>query len=156
MGYPGGTMSNMLRLLAIAFRQAIDASDVMSDDGLRESSRGPCGDVPLLLSEFLRKQGFDEIDYVVGRARSGPVPHAAHGWLEIGGTIVDITADQYRSRPSAPVLVTRDRSWHAYFVEESRSAARLDACDPTAVVPLQALYGRIVKHLPAGLRGPAK
>src|SRR5690349_9290542 len=112
-------MSKALRLLATAFRQAIEVSDLRTDIAFREFPRGACGDASLLLSEFLRRHGFDDIDYVVGLVRNGP-EHQSHAWLEIGATIIDITADQFASRPGPPVLVTRERTWHAHFIEEER------------------------------------
>jgi hypothetical protein len=35
-------------------------------------------------------------------------------WVEVDGTLIDITADQFkRSRPRpAPVIVTKDSQWH--------------------------------------------
>ncbi len=148
-------MSKMLKLLATGFRQAIEQSDLSSEEGMRNFPRGACGDASLLLSEFLRRHGFAPIDYVEGWARSGPQPHGSHAWLEIGGTIIDITADQFPRRPAPPVIVTTDRSWHAHFTEERRSEARLDRLDPRACSHLRRLYERIAQALPRELRREA-
>jgi hypothetical protein len=142
----------MLKLLATAFRRAIEESDLRSEEGFREFPRGACGDASLLLSEFLRGHGFTQIDYVEGWARTGPQAHGSHTWLEIGGTIVDITADQFPRRPAPPIIVTSDRSWHAHFAEQNRSEARLDRFDPAACSRLRRLYERAAKALPAELR----
>jgi hypothetical protein len=142
----------MLNLLATAFRQAMEHSDLKSEEGFRDFPRGASCDASLLLSEFLRRHGFAQIDYVEGCARSGPQPHGSHAWLEIGGTIVDITADQFPRRPAAPVIVTTDGSWHAHFTEENRSEARLDRLDPSTCSRLRRLYGLVAEALPAELR----
>jgi hypothetical protein len=148
----------MLKLLATAFRQAIEQSDLRSEEGFREFPRGASSETSLLLSEFLRQHGYAQIDYVEGCAKSGPQPHASHAWLEIGGTIIDITADQFARRPAAPVIVTNDHSWHAHFTEEDRSDARLESLDPRATSHLRQLYKRVAEALPRELRreGPTK
>lgn len=139
-------------LLATAFRQAIEQSDLSSEEGFRDFPRGASGDASLLLSEFLRSYGYAQIDFVQGCARGGLQPHGSHAWLEIGGTIIDITADQFARRPAPPVIVTNDHSWHAPFTEESRSDARLDRLDPRSCSRLRRIYKRIAEALPRELR----
>jgi hypothetical protein len=149
-------MSRSIKGLATAFRRAIERSDVRSDIAFQKFPRGACGDASLLLSEFLRRRGFNEIDYVLGWARRGPLPHGSHAWLELEGTIVDITADQFRARPAPPVLITKNREWHAHFTEEDRHPARIDAYDPAARARLLMLYADVIEQLPKSLGGRAE
>ena len=45
----------------------------------------------------------------------------SHAWLEVGGFLIDITADQFCDRHE-PVIVTLDRSWHDQFQSQTRHA----------------------------------
>lgn len=45
----------------------------------------------------------------------------SHAWLEVGGFLVDMTADQFCDRLE-PVIVTQDHSWHDQFQGQTRHA----------------------------------
>lgn len=145
-------MTPSIEVLAVAFRRAIEVSEVRSDIAFSTFPRGGCGDASLLLSKFLRFHGFDHIDYVLGWARGGE-PQGSHAWLEIDGTIVDIAADQFESRPAPPVLITTDRKWHAHFQEAERHSAKIDDYDPVTQGRLLTLYRLVLEHVPGELGG---
>lgn len=70
--------------------------------------RGACGDASELLGQYLQDSGLGTWMYVMGfRSRDG----WTHAWLEAGGVITDITADQFDDFTEA-VIVTDDRTWH--------------------------------------------
>ena len=139
--------------MAVVFRRAIEASDLAHDIGFSQFPKGACGDAALLLARFLRAHGVDQIEYVLGWSLEGREARRSHAWLEIGGLTVDITADQFSSRPAPPVLVTFDRKWHLYFVEQERHTAELDAYDPVTRTRLLDLYRRVLRNIPTELRG---
>jgi hypothetical protein len=147
-------MRPSIETLATVFRRAIEESDVSSDIGFKKFPRGACGDASLLLSEFLRRHGFQDIDYVSGWARKDSLPQGAHAWLELDGMIVDITADQFPARPAPPVLVTTDRGWHTHFLDRDhdRHPARIDDYDPATGARLLALFAEVLQHVPESLR----
>jgi hypothetical protein len=67
----------------------------------------------------------------------------SHAWLECDGLIADITADQFED-VDEPVIVTRDRSWHAQFVyPEPRYPVRVSEYDPGTQRRLWPIYERI-------------
>jgi hypothetical protein len=55
--------------------------------------------------------------------RDGPIEQS-HFWLEVGGYIVDITADQF-DESLDPVIVTRDRTWHDQFQFQTRMSQQV-------------------------------
>ncbi len=139
--------------LAAAFRRAIEESAIRSDVAFRAFPRGACGDASLLLSEFLRQHGFDNIDYVCGWDHSVPEHPRSHAWLEVGEIIVDITADQFDDLAAPPVLVTTGRKLHSRFPVEQRNPARLNDYDPASRAHLRRLYARVLECVPQSLGG---
>jgi hypothetical protein len=145
--------SQTLKTLAKVFRRAIEVSE-LKYEGFRHFPRGSCGDASLLLSQFLQDHGFDQVEYVDGWApEDGAPPHGSHGWLEVSGTIVDITGDQFETRPAPPVVVTTDRTWHSHFIEQKRCPARLDAAPFGTLV---VLYPRVLDRIPVARGGRAE
>lgn len=80
---------------------------------------GQCDDASGMLASYLEDCGFGSWELVVGHR-----PPKFHAWLERDGVILDITADQFDDEGHPPVVVTRDRAWHAQFDEVSRRRAR--------------------------------
>jgi hypothetical protein len=147
-------MRPSIETLATAFRRAIEVSTVRADIVFRNFPRGSCGDASLSLSEFLRTHGFAEVDYVVGWARESG-SRRSHAWLELDGTIVDITADQFIDRSAPSVFITTGRAWHARFSEEDRHPARISDYDPGTQGRLFGLYADVMAHVPSSLGGRA-
>lgn len=86
--------------------------------------RGACGDASELLGQYLSDCGLGDWTYVMAFA-SRPET-MSHGWVEQDGVIADITADQFAMADGfgtpAPVIVTRDRSWHdLHFRSQTKS-----------------------------------
>ena len=145
-------MHRSIEELALSFRRACERVQLEQHDPFSHFPRGACGDASLLLSKFLRKHGFEEITYVCGVA-SEEDDIRSHAWLEIEGLLVDVTADQFPNHPGPPVLVTRDRSWHAHFRETDRFRADVDAYDAITRARFSSIYRDVVQHVPAELRG---
>jgi hypothetical protein len=98
----------------------------------------------VFLGEFLREHGFGGAVYVLGRRG-----RQWHAWLEIGDTVVDITAVQL-DEGVEPVAVTQDHSWHSQFKEESRHPAIIEdyTFDERQRKELFAAYQRVISNLP--------
>jgi hypothetical protein len=74
----------------------------------RTLSQGTCGRSSLFLRDVLRAQGL-QADYVAGSPSEGPQGYRldgvwhGHAWVQSGGWIIDVTADQFGA---APVVIT--------------------------------------------------
>jgi len=79
----------------------------------------------LLLNALIEEELGSSGQYVGGLRA---VDRTSHAWLELDGFIVDVTADQFPDA-SQPVVVTRDRSWHKQFEENTRQSASLFGYD---------------------------
>jgi hypothetical protein len=87
---------------------------------------GACGDCSLIVGTYLIKNGFENVEYVVGVDGD-----QSHAWLECDGFIVDITADQFGNGIN-PVIVTKDKSWHSKFADQERNVCDFrEYQDPT-------------------------
>lgn len=116
-----------LQCVAGRMRTAIEAArDAGEAEGTEMAAfpRGQCDFTSEFLASYLTELGFGESELVAGE-RQGLEHHA---WLERGGIILDITADQFVGEGRPPVIVTTDRGWHAQFHENRREIAclRLD------------------------------
>lgn len=106
------------------FRRALLAcpKDAFSEYQRRQLRNFPmqsCDVASLLLAYYLRDLGFTDIERICG-LRNGET----HVWLESGGCIIDITADQF-PEIGAPITVVeaKEQSWHSLFVVQSRVPA---------------------------------
>jgi hypothetical protein len=79
---------------------------------LKNYPTGCCDRAAMLLMRHLHDEGFANARCVFARLRRDRTRQ--HVWVEVDGTLIDITADQFkRSRPRpAPVIVTKDSQWH--------------------------------------------
>lgn len=116
--------------------------DLVSGLGNYPSSSFPggwCQDTSRALGELLKNRGQDGFKLVVG-AR-GEHDEKSHVWLERDGLIVDITADQFEHEPTAPVMVTTDRSWHDGWKQSFQDLEELDTTHTEGK-----LYVAIIRH----------
>jgi hypothetical protein len=147
-------METHLTDLARAFRVAIEHSDLSEDPVLRRFPKGACGDSSLLLAKFLREHGFDGIEYVLTRSQHGHGPCGTHAWLEVGGFIVDVTADQFACNPGPAVVVTQGREWHSHFPkEEDRHSHSIEDFDESRRWRLLDVYAAVLTRVPRHLGG---
>src|SRR6185295_13511874 len=90
---------------------------------LRSFPSGCCKVASLLLLQWLHdKEGVRDGFGVAWARRPNPrTPgtDATHFWLEVGGVIIDITADQFDDCGES-VHVSQDRDWHDTFSGSSR------------------------------------
>jgi len=114
-------MTSTLSGHAHAFRVALESArtELARDLGLsfEHFPRGACGDASILLEAFLTELGY-AAECVVGEDDG-----RSHAWVEVAGTIVDVTADQFGEKP---VMVTAGRAWHSRFQEQERHMGRLE------------------------------
>ena len=141
-------MSDSIQAAAERFRRALEEGG-LTHVTLQAFPRGSCGDASELLGEYLSGCGLGDWTY-----RWGVRKQQTHAWLEQGGVIVDITADQFgEGMPS--VLITRDRRWHEAF--EPAGAGRRAGLDyyyqGSPGAPLRADFAVLKDRADAGLRG---
>jgi hypothetical protein len=136
-----------LRVVAAKFRGALEIVGPASGvAGLRHFPRESCADTVLLLGAHLLDAGYGAFDGVGGEfASPGDAGHS-HAWLEQGGLIVDITADQF-PEVSDRVIVTRDDEWHRRFHVSNRGVADFRRYGPETATQLGAVYDRILTLL---------
>ncbi len=98
------------------------AREVFKDNGaelfpvaISEFPRGHCGVASDFLAQWMANKGVTNIEYVCGSRGD-----QTHGWLEIKGYIIDITADQFIDF-NQKVYVETDRSFHDTFENQKRS-----------------------------------
>jgi hypothetical protein len=91
---------DILQTLCNEFRQKIQSAK-HETIFFRDFPRGCCRDASLLLNEFLMSNNLPKSLYCSKEV--GELP--SHGWLELDGYIMDITADQF-DHSIAKVLVT--------------------------------------------------
>jgi hypothetical protein len=129
-----------LRALTSRFRTALEGCDPAKlPIGLQVFPRGACGDVSLLLGKYLHENGEAGIEYV-----SGKNGDQTHGWLELNGIIVDITADQFDSIIES-VVVTTCSTWHQKFTGQSRRRFNIEDVDTCP--SLSVAYNEILQSL---------
>jgi hypothetical protein len=129
-----------IREAATAFRAAILRCPRDDLPTMKNFPRGSCGDTSILLGQYFFDQSLGLWEYASGERE--PDLHS-HAWLERDGLIVDITADQFEG-VDEPVMVTRDRDWHAQFVySDARHPARITDYDPGTQSWLRPIYKRV-------------
>lgn len=126
--------------LACAFRAAIEKCDPANlPVTLQHFPHGACGDAAFLLAEYLDEQGHGRAQYVLGN-RDGWF----HAWLELRGTVIDITADQFEDYAEAGFVV-QDMAWHHQFLPFEYEPADFHRYDPYTRQMLAGAYSRIRK-----------
>lgn len=81
------------------FRTAIDRAKWNEESSyyFREFPTGQCGTTSDILCQYLIDKGFSNIEYANGTYYSDdPKNWQSHTWLVVKGTVVDITADQFK------------------------------------------------------------
>lgn len=110
-----------LRKTATAVRQIFEETEPKSDDDpFRDFPSGACGPAAELLGRYLKQVIGLDAGYVKGTRPDGQT----HAWLQVNGTIIDITADQFGQDA---VIVTQESPWHD---EWNASPPRPPACSP--------------------------
>ena len=107
--------------LARSFRGALEETVSLRLPGLAKFPRAACGDASRLLAQYLRDRGLGDWEIVSGFRNDRS---SSHAWLELGGLLVDITADQFEDG-AEPVTVSRSSDWHAAWPDRSRSRCRV-------------------------------
>ena len=142
-----GVCAERLRQLASQFRRAVgECSAGELPVGLQHFPRGACGDACLLLGEYLKDQGISGVEYVSGSMPVPPHRVQTHAWLEVGGFIVDITADQFGDG-QPPVVVTTDTRWYERFQDRQRLPAYFSEYDDYTRAALGEAFRQIQRHL---------
>jgi hypothetical protein len=104
----------MIDLFCIAktCRDAFDKADLSSAPGyLPKFPNACCGWACRLIGYYLKKElKFEPLHVCASRGVPG-APDIGHEWIELNGTIIDITADQFSDQSQA-VIVTNNSTWH--------------------------------------------
>lgn len=92
---------------------------------LKDFPDGSCGDASLVLAWYLHKNGISEpITYVHSNKRR------SHAWLEVGGWLLDITADQQSwGNPPVWILPITQSPFHQKHEPANRRDAALEKQD---------------------------
>ena len=116
-----------LRVIGTRIREIIEITPHdKRPERLMDFPHGACGDSSMIMGTYLIKNGFVNVEYVVGIDGE-----QSHAWLECDGVIVDITADQFGSEIDR-VIVTKDKSWHNHFAAQERNCCDFrEYQDPT-------------------------
>ncbi|THF74401.1 hypothetical protein [Cohnella fermenti] len=80
---------------------------------------GCCQDASWILHRYLFEKGYTSIDLVGGEYHGDNGEFMSHVWLELDGTIIDITYSQFIDEVS-DVVITENRNLHQKFIENYR------------------------------------
>lgn len=111
----------LLRRFATQVREAIEANPE-SIARFRPATFpvGACDGTCHLVAPFLKELGFAPLEIVIGRLKGD---HGNHAWLDVEGTYVDLTADQYSNSPGKVVVESLD--WFNQFDVIDRWSAEM-------------------------------
>jgi hypothetical protein len=107
--------------------------------------RGACGYASKLLARYLEAQGLGPVTLMANGVR-GARQIESHAWLEAGGLIVDITADQFPDAPGA-FVVGRDSTFHRTFRGTTPFPYATLRWRDDAAERFARVYAEIVRHL---------
>ncbi|MCP1161350.1 hypothetical protein [Bacillus infantis] len=132
----------LTKSLAIEFRASIDElkSLRLECKWLSRFPRGRCGDTSDLFGKYLADHGLIS-EYVYGFSDT-----QSHGWIEIEGLIIDLTADQFEGI-SEKMLITNNRHWHSKFGNQIRRQADFNAVMEFNDNRLYSLYKLITNNI---------
>lgn len=80
---------------------------------------GCCGDAANLVGLYLFKYHGLACEYVCGKGLDDD-PEQSHAWILCQGHIIDITADQFKDRQLAPVIIEVQSTFHDSFYDYRR------------------------------------
>lgn len=99
-----------IRMIATAFRHAMDSTDFADTQWLRRFPKDACDITCKLLGMHLHTLGVRGISIISG---SDPVCSSGqHQWLRCGEIMIDITAYQFERGNQTPVIITAYSPWH--------------------------------------------
>ena len=107
--------------------------------GMSEFPTGCCGDTTCLLAYLIFNQ-FGEIAlhrsgiYMASIKSDARLrDNNSHAWLELSGTVIDLTADQFNDRGfnNPAVMVTQDKTFHSLFSSRDKRDNPEFATTPT-------------------------
>lgn len=109
---------------ALAMRRAIERAPLGRYDSIMHTfPRSCCKVASQMLARYLATHArVPLVQFVSGRRHGEPYCKGgwqAHVWVEAGGVIIDITADQY-DEMIHPVIASHDSDWHETFQVRSR------------------------------------
>lgn len=124
--------------LALEVANTEGIHDEQTSLGTNDFPTGCCGDTTDLLAYLIYRQ-FGEIalhrsgiymKYIKSDERLSD--NNSHAWLELSGTIIDLTADQFNDRgfSNPAVMVTNDKSFHDLFSSRDSRANPESAAAP--------------------------
>lgn len=135
---------------AATFRSAIErVANSLGDFEFRDFPRGSCKASSLIFARFLNARWGLESVLVTGHRGTPSDPSwATHAWLEVNGTIVDLTADQFLDAPG-PVVVSSQSEWHLRFNARKRYPASTHEYHQEALARFERQYAAVIAALGA-------
>ena len=137
-----------IRDLAREFRKVV--AELAPTMGVSFSSfpRGSCGDVALMMMEYLASNGASNLTYLSGRRADGDDGY--HAWCVVDGVAVDLTGNQFdEGRPAVFVGSAWD-PWLATWSDRNPPLRYSDPGFASFAAPSLAMgYARIVEALDA-------
>ncbi len=105
--------SELFRVVQI-FRVAVEQyKETKPQNIFAKFPAGCCKNTSFLLSKYLLEKGFGKAQYVCGQDLFNK-KFSTHGWLELDGVTIDITADQF-GKNILPIIITTNNAFHSRF-----------------------------------------
>jgi hypothetical protein len=137
------TTTNVLGIASLVRRIVEEVSvELPKGIGIFPTDPFPCGwcqDTSWALGRLLADRGKTGFQLVF--AKHPDDERNTHVWLERGGLIVDITADQFVGSGCPGVMVTTDRSWHNSWTHESQDLDDVLGCHADGRI-----YSTVLEH----------
>jgi hypothetical protein len=134
------------KALATAMRTAIEKARASFPSGastLRYFPHRCCHSATRLLVLYFHENGlsgFTEVTADLYKSGLSNDEEERHVWLEKGGVVVDITADQFDTA-NEKVIVTRASDWHSSMIIESREQPGVEGEDDASFCKRLLEYG---------------
>jgi len=132
-------MSDCLKTFANAYREAFDQLRRSGADNifLSRFPGGCCSLATEVMCAHLIELGWKDVEYTGGQELEG---EGSHAWLNCGGIIVDITADQFGDHLPT-VYVGGGMGLHSEYDNKAMDV-RLDLYDPDLIKSVKAKAGK--------------
>ncbi|POA52090.1 MULTISPECIES: hypothetical protein [unclassified Pseudomonas] len=133
------------RELAVVVAEFRSALKGLVDDGhwfgvsiTKEFPHASCDDSSLLLAAYLSDQGYPGALRVHGQSGGKKRELNSHVWLDLNGTLIDITGSQFEDYAQPEILIADNDPFLASFKPEGRS--RIADFRKTAHLPKSHFY----------------
>jgi hypothetical protein len=146
---------------AVAMRRAIERAPLGRYDAIMHSFPHSCCKVASqMLARYLATHArVPLVQFVSGRRHGEPYCSGgwqAHVWVEAGGVVIDITADQY-DEMTHPVIAMPSSDWHETFQVRSRIPyGEMMQMDGSYARRFERMYREVTARMDASTSKPAR